>query len=176
MPHGPGAAVLRRARLAAAERRLVAAGLAPKLFSWQLPDGTELWDTLENVWEASAGSPDAVAATLVLARGIRGSAGIRWFSEEFFDKGLFKMLSAATPSDEKIRIRHVAKEALLRHDRHTHQQGLSRSWAAHREGRHVRFSGRHFLQAASSLEGSKGAWQVIQRMADVLRQCLAAVV
>ena len=164
--------------------RLAAQGLSIKLFPHQVP---ELMAIMQGIQEVHAFAKDLPAQTCIAAltraavilRGIRGEAGVTWARHQILldTSGCKHVLVEVPAGESKNAWLHAEAQIFLRLGRellkaHGRVEAKRESWASHREKRHAKFSGAHFLKALRTPEGSRGAARLSKRLATLMRKCL----
>ena len=164
--------------------RLAAKGLSIKLFPHQVP---ELMAIMQGIQDVHAFAKDlpvqnciaALTRAAVILQGICGEAGVAWAREQILlNRSGCKDILVEVPAGEsknaclhsEARVfQRLGRELLQAHGR---VEAKSASWASHREKRHAKFSGAHFLKALQTPEGSRGAARLSKRLATLMRKCL----
>ncbi len=153
------------------ELSFAANGLCPKLFLWHVPDVFALVTALETVAcklrrHGRLNQARGIARAFLALRGVRGTKGIRWLMDEcqLADDALLWRGS------HHVALRALARKLLVAHDSYTLQHGVPAPWAGHREGRHARFSGRHFLHALTTSAGLEGGRALARTLVNVVLQ------
>ena len=148
-------------------------GLAPKIFLDGCPDLAAAASLYEALWRRLEGQAriSAVACAVVLARGVRGQAGVQWLSQVFAAGGLTPLLERGKPV--RSLFPECARAVRKEFEEECKRRG-NKLWPAHRDGRHVMMSGRHFLDALGSKVALDIATDIAERFCDVLRDIDAA--
>jgi cyclin-dependent kinase regulatory subunit CKS1 len=161
------------AKSMALDEKLAELGLSPKLFIHQTPDVLALCQGIERVARAVEEHPlnmqaVAVARSCIILRGIRGALGIPWAAGYLVeDAHLFTKLTKVHPADMGKMASTFAESSLMGKlgksllDKHTREEHTSKTWASHREKRHVGMSGHQFLRALATVNGSRGAARMV---------------
>ncbi len=164
--------------------KLAARGLSPKLYIHQTPDILELCEGIERVARAVAEHPleaqaFAVARACIILRGIHGARGVSGAAELLAgDSYTSTLLSGGSATEvhpqQCSKVLHKESQLMgglgrsLLRDHGCVEDESSPSWAAHREKRHVAMSGRQFLVALATGDGSKGAARMLHRLFPIM--------
>lgn len=164
--------------------QLAAKGLSLKLFPENVPELLKIGEGIESIRKATKDMVQsvhvaAVTRVAIVLRGIRGLQGICWATERLLEGQSFcgAMILRESGGDSKIGMESLEARGFFRLGKalltaHDACDTAFKSWAGHREKRHARFSGRHFLEALASPEGSKGAARLFRKLFPLMAKIL----
>ena len=157
------------------DERMAARGLSPKLHWWQIPEITAFVALCEDVlahFAEAERAPTIMGIITLLARGVRGVQGLSVVREAVVSPiGLKALSSEACPQDV---LRNLSMLVLRQARQTARGRRMKRklSFLGHREGRHAMYSGKHFLVAAMTKIGTRGAAAVIDKLTPVMEHIL----
>lgn len=172
------------AKSMAMDEKLAEQGLSPKLFIHQTPDILALCQGIERVARAVEEHPLniqalAVARSCVILRGIRGALGIPWAAGLLVeDTHHFTKLTKVHPANVGKMACTLAESSLMCKlgkillEKHAREEHPSKTWAAHREKRHIGMSGHQFLRALATVDGSRGAARMVTGLVQFTKRWL----
>ena len=151
----------------------VSKGLAPKIFIDGCPDLIAAASLYEALWRRLEGQAriKALACAAVFVRGVRGQVGIEWLREIFTAGGVTPLLERAGPV--QLLLPACARVVRTEFKAECRRRGND-LWPAHREGRHVGQSGRHFIEALGARSALDIAIGVAERHCGLFRDIEAA--
>ena len=164
--------------------RLAAKGLSVKLFPHQVPELMAIMQGIQEIYVLVKDLPVQICTTAltraaVILRGIRGEAGVVWARQQILldTWGCKHTLCEVPACQSKHAWLHSEGQIFWRLGRelvqaHGRVEAKSAAWASHREKRHAKYSGAHFLKALQTPEGSRGAARLSFRLRSLMLKCL----
>ena len=153
------------------DERIAARGLSPKLHWWQIPEIVAFVELCEDVlthFPEAERAPTIMSIVSLLARGVRGVEGLSVVREAVVSEAGLRVLSSEACPQDIVRTLSIYILQLARRRAKGRHMKRKLLFLGHREGRHARYSGKHFLVAATTKVGKQGAAAVIDKLTPVM--------